>query len=32
MGRGSIIRALAALAAVATVVLGGSVRTPIWPP
>jgi hypothetical protein len=32
MRRVSIIRAAAALAALATVVFGGSVRTPIWPP
>ena len=32
MSRVSIIRALAALSALATVLVGGSVRTPIWPP
>jgi hypothetical protein len=32
MRRGSIISALAALAALATAVFDGSVRTPIWPP
>jgi hypothetical protein len=32
MRRGNIMRALTALAALATVIFGGAVRTPIWPP
>jgi hypothetical protein len=32
MRTGNMIRAFAALAAVAIAILGGTVRTPIWPP